>query len=272
MNQEVPGGAPAAPRLTLRALRYAYPGRPGPALQDLSLEVSPGEFVAVLGSNGSGKSTLLALVAGQRHPSGGEVLLDGKPLRSRPPAAFARRVGFLPARPRIPPDVTAREVVVVGRHPHGRGLFLERPEDLARADRALEDCGALEFADRPCEELSSGERQRVLLARLFCQDPCLLLLDEPTSAQDPAHALDVFARLAQRCQRRRHTAIVACHDLNTAARYADRIVLLRSGRLVASGPPAEVVTPEILARAFDVDAIVGSDGAVPYAVARGRRT
>ena len=237
-------------------------------MADVSLTLEPGTFTAFLGPNGSGKSTLLALLAGLHRPGAGQALLGGREVWRLPRAHAARGVAFLPARPHAPADYTAREVVLMGRHPFGRGLLLERPADVRRADAALERADALAYAGRPCLELSSGERQRVLLARVLCQDAPALLLDEPTSAQDPAHALDLFALCARLAREEGRTVAVATHDLNAAARHADRLVVLRDGAVRADGPPAQVLAPGLMAEAFDVEAVLGAapDDGAPFAV------
>jgi iron complex transport system ATP-binding protein len=252
-----------------RAVSFRY--RPGlaPAVSEVDLDVEVGGLTALVGPNGSGKSTLLSLLGGLLRPDQGEVTLDGVPLRTLPRRSVAARVAYLPARPLVPADYTARELVLMGRHPSGRGLLLERPEDLAAADAALAEAGAAEFADRVCEQLSSGERQRVLLARVLCQGAGVLLLDEPTSAQDPAHAQDLFALLARRA-REGCAVAVATHDLNAAARHADRLVVISHGQAVATGAPRDVLTAETLAQVFQVDALIALDEQVPYAVPRGR--
>ncbi len=255
----------SAPALEARGLRLTYPGAPRPALDGVDLVVAPGTLTALVGCNGSGKSTLLACAARQAAPEAGAVSVAGAAAPSRP--ALARLLAYLPARPLVPPDSTAREVVLMARHPFGRGLLLERAHDLARADAALARAGALEHRDRPCDALSSGERQRVLLARALCQDTPLVLLDEPTSAQDPAQALRVFD-LLRALAREGRAVVVATHDLNLAARFADRLVALEAGRVVCDAPPAAALTPDLLRRVFGVEALFGRDGPVPYAVAR----
>lgn len=267
----------AGARVVARGVSYAWRGAgAASAVEAIDLTLEPGTLTALVGPNGSGKSTLLRLLGGLLRPQAGQVRLElpGEPApgggldpgggdRTR----LARRIGFLPARPEVAADYTALEAVLLGRHPFGRGLLLERPDDLARAEAALARVGAAAFRDRPCEELSSGERQRVLLARVLCQAAGTVFLDEPTSAQDPAHALELFALFAALAGEGR-TVIVATHDLNTAARFAQRLVALRGGRLVRAGPPGEVLDPALLQEVFAIEALVGRDGAVPYAVPR----
>lgn len=259
----------AAPALEAAGVAWSWPGAARPALDGVSLTLAPGTFTALVGPNGSGKSTLLSLLAGVRAPAIGEVKHDGASSRGAGHERLALRVAFLPGRPVAPPELTGLEVTLLGRHPFGRGLLLEREEDVRRADAALARAGAAAFRDRPIGELSSGERQRVLVARTLCQDVGALLLDEPTSAQDPAHALDLFALFAALAREGR-TVVVATHDLNGAARFADRLVALAGGRVVADGTPSEVLAAGPLAAVFDVEAVLGRDAETPYAVPRGR--
>lgn len=257
--------------LPLRAqgLRLTYHGAAAPAVDDVTLEVVPGALTALVGPNGSGKSSLLSLLAGLRRPDAGEVRAGERRLADLRRDDVARLVAFLPARAAVPGDWTSLEVVLMGRHPFGRGLLLERDEDVRLADAALERAHALPFRDRVAAELSSGERQRVLLARALCQGAPALLLDEPTSAQDPAHALDLFALFADLAREGR-TVVVATHDLNAAARHAARIIAMAKGRIVADGAPRDVVTGDTLRAVFDVDAVLGLDAEAPYAVPRRR--
>lgn len=258
-----------APLLSVHGLCFGYPGSTAPALRDVNLEFLPGTLTALLGPNGSGKSTLLSLLGGLATPAAGDIRIGEHTPTGLSRARMARLAAYLPSRPQVPEDYTAREIVLMGRHPSGRGLLLETDADIQRADAALAQFDALSLADRCCLALSSGERQRVLLARVLCQDVTVNLLDEPTSAQDLAHELDVFSMLARLAKEGR-TVVVATHALNAAARHADRLVVLNSGVLVAAGAPKDVLTAELLASVFSVDAILGADAEVPYAVPRTR--
>jgi iron complex transport system ATP-binding protein len=245
-------------------------------LRGVELTLEAGTLTALLGPNGSGKSTLLRLLAGVLRADEGSVSLTpagdppfdpGRVARDR----AARHLAFLPARPQVPVDYSALEVVLMGRHPHGRGRLLEEDRDVALAEAALERAGALPFRDRVCAALSSGERQRVLLARVLCQSVPALLLDEPTSAQDPAHALDLFGLLSGLARDEGKTVVVATHDLNAASRFADRLVVLQRGARVADGAPSEVLTPELLGSVFEVEALLGDEGGRPYVVPKARK-
>jgi len=258
----------AASALRCAGVSFRYPGVP--ALDGVDLELAPGELVALLGPNGSGKSTLLQLAAGLLAPSGGTVRLGERDPARLDRAEVARELAYLPARPHVPPDHSSRALVLMGRYPFGRGWLADRPEDLERAEAALARVGAAELATRPAHDLSSGERQRVVLARALCQRAPFLLLDEPTSAQDLAHAVDLFALFAELAAKEGRGVLVATHDLNQAARHADRLVVLRAGRVVRAGPPAEILDEDLLREVFDVDALLGEDGGLPFAIPRCR--
>jgi iron complex transport system ATP-binding protein len=247
---------------------FSYPGVP--ALEGVDLELRPGELVALLGPNGSGKSTLLELAGGLHVPQSGQVRLgEDDPARlSR--AEVARRVAYLPARATLPPDHDTQGVVLMGRYPYGRGWLADRPEDVTLANEALARVGAATLARRPTHALSSGERQRVLLARVLCQEAELVLLDEPSSAQDLAHALDLFGLFRTLAHEEGRCVVLATHALNDAARFADRLVVLNEGRLVREGPPTEVLDADLLREVFAVEALLGEDAGQPFVVPRQR--
>jgi iron complex transport system ATP-binding protein len=221
-------------------------------LDELTLTLEPGELLAVIGPNGAGKSTLLSVLAGELEPSAGAVWLDDRLLEDWPRAERARRLGVLPQESRLAFGFTAHEVAMLGRAPHF-------PESEHRAHtiaaRALDLTGVAHLAERSYPTLSGGERQRVQLARVLTQlsgapkSPRVLLLDEPTASLDLGHQLDTL-ELAQELAREGAAVLAVLHDLNLAARYADRIALIDAGRLVACGPTAEVLQPERILSVF----------------------
>lgn len=264
-----------APWVQLAGVGFSYGARE--TLQGIDLELRRGELSVLLGPNGAGKSTLLGILAGVLRPSAGAVSVGGQDPGVLSRAAAARRVVYLPTQAEAPADYSALELVLMGRYPFGRGLLSDRPADVALAREALARVDALAFAERSAAELSSGERQRVLLARLLCQatpgapdGAGLLLLDEPTSAQDLAHRLSLFALLRDLAEAEQRAIVVASHDMNAAARHAHRILVLRQGRLLSSGPPAEVLTQALLREAFEVQALIGEaplgEGQTTYVV------
>ena len=227
--------------MTLRAssLSFAWPGQ-SRLLDEISISLKAGELVALVGANGSGKSTLLRILAGLLAPASGEVALDGRRIDGMPSDERARSVAFLPQTVRPLYSMTVREMVELARHPW-RGIEVEgQPVELA-----LAQCDVLELATRRFDELSGGERQRALLAGALAQGGRVLLLDEPTAALDLPPAVSVIARLRDQLPPHR-SALVVTHDLNLAAAWADRVVLLHSGRLIAEGSPREVIRQDLL--------------------------
>ena len=241
----------------LRDVHFAYPrhGRdPLPVLRGVDLAVSTGEMVALLGANGSGKTTLLRLVSGALVPDRGTVEVAGRAVGDWTRDALARRVAVLPQQMDLPDGFRAAELVEMGRAPHARRLFGSTADDERAISRALADADALDLADRHPHELSGGERQRVLVAMALAQEPELLLLDEPTLHMDLAHQV-VLLRAMRRLQAERGLTVLAVlHDLNLAAAFAPRVVVLHQGRVAADGAPAEVLTPDLVARVFGVRA------------------
>jgi len=230
-------------------------------LADVSLDVRGGEVVAVVGPNGAGKSTLRKVLCGDLTPSGGEVLMNERALTEWPLIERARSRAVLPQDSSLSFPFTVLEVVLMGRTPHVRGT--EEPRDYEIARAALEAVEARHLEERLYPTLSGGERQRVQLARVLAQiweangtnEARYLLLDEPTSSLDLAHQHSTLS-IARRFAREGVGVLVILHDLNLAAQYADRIVMLRDGRMVASGPPAEVLTREAIQATFSMPVAV----------------
>lgn len=248
----------------LASVSAGYRGSEGrrPVLDGVDLRVSRGELLAVLGSNGSGKTTLLRVLAGTLRPTSGAVHLFGRPIERWSRVEIARRVAVLPQSLELPAGFRVADVVAMGRIPHARGAFGAGPDDERAVEMALRDAGASELVRRPVTELSGGERQRVLIAMALAQEPAILLLDEPTLHLDLAHQLELV-RALQRLRHARHVAVVAVlHDLNLAADYADRCVLLDGGRLVPAGSATQAIDPQLARRAFGVpiEETVTADG------------
>jgi iron complex transport system ATP-binding protein len=221
-------------------------------LEGADLELREGELVALLGPNGSGKTTLLRVVAGVHAPTAGTVELFGRPLASWSRPELARAVAVLPQSTELPDGFRVSEVVNLGRIPHATRAFGAAPDDERAVADALRDADAADLADRPVRELSGGERQRVLLALALAQEPRLLLLDEPTLHLDLAHQLGLVRLLRRLRTSRRMTVLAVLHDLNLAAGLADRVLLLRDGRLVAAGGRGRVIDPELARATFGV--------------------
>ncbi len=251
--------------LEARGLRLAYGRRT--VVEGIDLAVRPGECVVLAGPNGSGKSTLLRAFARLLRPTGGAVLLDGRSLAEWPPRTLARRLAVLPQEPQSPGDLTVEQLVSLGRHPHQTFLGLPSAADHAAVQEALACTRLTELAERPVQALSGGERQQVWIALTLAQEPEILLLDEPTAFLDMAHGLTVLDLVRRLNHERGLTVMMALHDLSQAARFADRIVLLRHGRIVADGPPGSVLTPDRIGAVFDVEAeIVRTPEGLPVVV------
>ena len=242
--------------LELRSIQFGYVSEQ-PVLRNLDLSATEGEIVALLGPNGSGKSTLLRLAAGLRAPQLGQARWAGLELSRWERRARARQIAFLPQSVQVLYRYRVRDVVMLGRHPHAAGPFsAPSAEDRDAVGRALEQCDVATLKSRPFDELSGGERQRVLLAAALAQGAALLLLDEPTSSLDIHHQIALLDLLRQLADLGR-TVVWATHDLNLAAAYAQRLVLLDGGQIAADGPPAQVLTAERIARVYGPGIWVG---------------
>ncbi len=230
--------------LRCRAATLDYPG-PLRALEEVDLDLRPGDLTAVLGPNGAGKSTLLRLCAGLLAPTGGSVELDGRPVDALRPRERARRLAVVPQELRALPDVDVATFVGGGRYGHLGALRTPGPADAAAVRAALAACDVEGLGERLLTQLSGGQRQRVLIARALAQEASFLVVDEPTSWLDPEHQLATFELLARLAGEGR-AVLVATHDLNLASQFASAIVILRGGRVAARGTPDEVLVPDVL--------------------------
>ena len=222
-------------------------------LKDVSLALSPGHLVALVGPNGAGKTTLLRALAGLI-PSAGEIVIDGHPLSSLPLRERAKRFGYLPQGHVVHWPLPARDIVALGRYPHGATDPARlSPKDQDAVLRAMRAVDVVDFSDRRVTELSGGERSRVALARALAVEAPVILADEPTASLDPRHQIDVMKNL-------RATAdngvlvIVVTHDLGLAARFADQVLVLREGQLVSQGAPADALSEQVMAEVFRISA------------------
>ncbi|QEV99931.1 ABC transporter ATP-binding protein [Microbacterium caowuchunii] len=245
------------PVLRARGLAAGYPDRR--VIEQLDLDVAPGRVTIIIGANASGKSTLLSTLARLLPPLGGAVTIDEVDIRTVPRRALARRLGILPQQPTAPDGLRVGDLVSRGRYPH-RGLLGRWTDaDQEAVDAAMLATGLTDLADRAVGELSGGQRQRAWVAMALAQDPRILLLDEPTTFLDLSHQLEVLD-LVRRLNRVRGTTVVAVlHDLNLAARYADDLVVMAEGGILAQGRPADVLTAEVLRVAFGLEALVMPD-------------
>ena len=240
--------------LEAAGITCAYGG--SDVLSDVSLYVDAGEFVAIAGPNGSGKTTLLRALSRVLQPRTGAALLEGRSVYGMSAGEVARSMAVVPQETAIDFDFTVREIVMMGRAPHLGRFQTEGEGDVKAVEAALERTGCRAFQDRSILELSGGERQRVILARAFAQEPKVLLLDEPTAHLDLAFQIQIL-RLVRELRDEKKTAVLAAmHDLNLAATYADRMVLLSGGRVKASGPPGEVLTEVAVKEVFGADVMI----------------
>ena len=234
-------------------------GGPGGLIAGLDLHLAPGERAALIGPNGSGKSTLLRLLARQLVPRGGTVYLEGRDLARLGRREAARSLGLLPQAPALPEGVTVRELVARGRFPHRGLLSGGGTSDRDLVEQALRDTGITQLAEREVHGLSGGERQRAWIAMALVQEPRVLLLDEPTTYLDLAHAHEALGLLQRLATERGMSLLMVLHDLSQASRFATRVIALRSGQVVAQGRPAEVITPPFLREIYGLDARVLPD-------------
>lgn len=228
---------------------FRYPGAEHPAVDGVSLRVREGACTAVLGPNGSGKSTLLRLLLGTLRPDAGEVRFRNRDVRAWPRRQIARLVGVVPQGEEEVFPMSVREMVSMGRYPHLGAWRQEGEADRRAISHALQRCDVAQFGDRLVSTLSGGERQRVRVARALVQEPTALALDEPTTALDIRHEMAIF-ELLRDFGRGGATVLLITHNLNLAARYADRLILMNAGRVVADGAPADVLTRDRVERVY----------------------
>ena len=246
-----------AHELAARALRLAYGG--APVVDGVDLTLPDGRITVIVGANACGKSTLLRGIARIMRPLSGAVTLDGEDIHRLPTRRVATTLGLLPQEPHAPDGITVAALVERGRHPH-QGWFGRRgSDDAAVVAQAMAATATLDLAHRRVDELSGGQRQRVWIAMALAQEPDILLLDEPTSFLDISHQIDVLDVLDRLNRARGTTIVMVLHDLNLAARYADHLVMMSAGRIIAGGPPARVISSESVRAAFGLEARIVDD-------------
>lgn len=232
------------PILDARGLGFSVPGRR--ILDGIDLRIGRGEVAALVGHNGSGKSTLIRILARQLRPTAGSIVLDGRPMDEFASREFSRKVAYLPQDLTTASGMTVRELVACGRYPWHGALGRFTDEDAARVEEAIALTHLDPLASRLVETLSGGERQRAWIAMLLAQDATCLLLDEPISALDITHQIEVLSLVQTLARQKSLTVAIVLHDINMAARFCDRIHALKAGRIIASGTPAEMMTADIL--------------------------
>jgi iron complex transport system ATP-binding protein len=225
------------------------------ALRDISLAVGAGDFLGVLGPNGCGKTTLLRVLRGTLRPRCGQVKFEGRELHAIDARALARTMAYLPQAMAIDLDFTVRELTLMGRSPHLSRFVRESAADRRVAEQSMDLANVLHLADRPVTALSGGERQRALIAMCLAQEPKILLLDEPTNHLDLAHQLSILDLIA-RLNHNGLAVVAVFHDLNLAAEYCARLVLMQRGRIAVAGSPGEVITQASIERVYGVQVAV----------------
>ncbi|GAY10536.1 ABC transporter ATP-binding protein [Pseudonocardia sp. N23] len=247
----------AGVRLRAESVSLGYGDRT--IVDDLDLDVVQHTVTSVIGPNGCGKSTLLRALGRLLTPSKGQVLLDGKRIDKMPTKEVATILGMLPQTPSAPEGLTVGDLVARGRHPHQAWYRQWSSDDEDSVHEALEWTNMGDLAERPVDELSGGQRQRAWISMALAQGTDLLLLDEPTTYLDLAHQVEVLELVRRLNRERGRTVVMVLHDLNLAARYSDRLVAMRAGRIIAAGKPSEVITEPLLAEVFGLHARVIPD-------------
>ncbi|MFD7463222.1 ABC transporter ATP-binding protein [Streptomyces tendae] len=258
-----------ASRLAARGVTVGYGARS--VIDGLDVAIPPGVITTIIGPNGCGKSTLLRTLSRLLRPSGGTVVLDGEDIAALKTREVAKKLGLLPQAPVAPEGLTVSDLVARGRHPHQSWLRQWSSDDADVVRRALAMTGVSDLADRPVDSLSGGQRQRVWISMTLAQGTDLLLLDEPTTYLDLAHAVDVLD-LVDDLHESGRTVVMVLHDLNLATRYSDNLVVMREGAILAQGHPRDVITADLLHEAFGLRAKVIDDpvGDRPLIVPIGR--
>ena len=228
----------------------------GFSLHEVSLDIPTGSFLALIGPNGSGKTTLLRLMSKTLKPDTGSILLEGNSLQDFSSLELARKVAVIASEQHFDFPFLVRDVVSMGRFPHQARLERTSQRDRQIVDESLQMTQTEHLADRPVSSLSSGERQRVLVARALAQTPSILMLDEPTAHLDISHQIGTFRLLRQLNRSRGMTIITVLHDLTAAAVFCPKVVLLHQGRLIKQGSPSEVITPETILETYQTEVTV----------------
>ena len=262
MEKGTPDGSrmSADSRLSVEQVSYAYLPNPSQApvftLEATSFQVKPGEIVAVLGPNASGKSTVLKLVAGALQPLSGRVLLGGQETHLMEPRLRAKKIAMVQQESQLLFRAKVWEFVLQGRHPHGKSLRFETQNDIQIAKDALGQVGAHHLMDRWMDQISGGEKQRVILARALAQQPTLLLLDEPTLHLDIGAQVDFLHTLKKLATANKYAVLIVTHELNLAGEYADLVVLMQKGKCLRVGTPANVYQRDLLEQVFQTQLVV----------------
>lgn len=257
MDENHPSGNPDVPLLEVRNLQKYYDDGYH-AVRGVSFSIPSGMLVGLIGPNGCGKSTMMKCINRMHDPSSGDILIDGESVLNKTPADIAKIVSTVPAELRNSFGLTVYETVMLGRYPYLKNVWWETENDESVVEDALRKFGVLHLQDRQLNMLSSGEMQRVLIAKAYVQEPRLMLVDEPTSHLDMKYKLDVMEYL-NAMVKKDMTVLVAEHDISLMARYCDLCIIMKKGEIVAIGKPKEIINPDLIREVYDVDASVGFD-------------
>lgn len=240
--------------ITVSGVYFSYPD--APVLHNISFEIAPGEMIGIIGPNGAGKSTLLKVMANILPPARGSVRLNGRPLASIPRRMLARQLGYLSQTFQTAFDFTAREIVRMGRFPYVGPLARETAADREMIKQVMRETGVWDLRHRRFSELSGGERQRVVLASALGQQPAVLLLDEPTAALDLKHQARFYDMLRRLQNEKGLTMVTVTHDINLAARFCQRLMVMKKGAVIADDTPEKIVIPPLMASVYEVPVVV----------------
>ena len=235
-------------------------------IDDLSLSIKKGAITTIIGENGSGKSTLLKTMGRVLKPSKGNILINDKDIHRTNTKEIARIIGLLPQTPKAPSGLSVKEIVEYGRFPHKQGRGKLTKEDQEIVDWALEKTNLLEYKDRGIEALSGGQRQRVWIAMVLAQQTEVILLDEPTTYLDMAYQLEVLQLVQSLNKEKQITVVMVLHDINQASRFSDELIMLKSGKIVATGSPKMTMTSDVLREVFNIEALISNIPGEDYPV------
>ncbi|WP_455924063.1 ATP-binding cassette domain-containing protein [Pseudomonas putida] len=227
--------------------------------RDLSVHIPDGELTVIIGPNACGKSTLLRTLSRLLQPRAGQVWLDGETIGHYPTKEVARRLSLLPQSSTAPSDILVRDLVARGRYPHQSLFSRWSQEDEQAVQTAMAATGVAQLADKAVDTLSGGQRQRVWIAMVLAQQTPLVLMDEPTTWLDITHQIDLLELLRELNRDHGHTLVVVLHDLNHACRYATHLIAMREGKVIASGKPGEIVTPELIEAVYGLKCVIIAD-------------
>jgi ABC-type cobalamin/Fe3+-siderophores transport system ATPase subunit len=269
MNRHDPALAAAEPRLFAEGATIGYDNRV--ISEGLSVSIPDRSFTVIVGANACGKSTLLRALARLIKPSTGRVVLDGQTITSYPAKEVARRLGLLPQTSIAPEGITVADLIARGRYPHQKLLRQWSKEDEAAVIAAMDATKVTALSHRLVDELSGGQRQRVWVAMVLAQETPLLLLDEPTTFLDITHQIELLDLMGDLNRGNGQTIVAVLHDLNHACRYASHIIAMRDGKVIAEGPPREIVTAELVEQVFGLACIIIDDpiSHTPLVIPRG---